>query len=171
MKNRPLCLVALLFGLLPFLGCATIVKGTEQKVTFSSDPDGAKVSVFSPEGMLVAEGKTPVVLPLRKGDGFFQAAKYRVTFEAPGYQKKEIWLSGDLEAGWYLAGNLLIGGFVGWLIVDPATGAMWTLRPKDVITKMDPALSQAEDGSLHIVLASQVPPELMAAATPVVSKL
>lgn len=28
--------------------------------------------------------------------------------------------------GWYM-GNLLFGGFIGFLIVDPATGAMWKL--------------------------------------------
>ena len=31
--------------------------------------------------------------------------------------------------GWYLAGNFIFGGLLGWLIVDPATGAMWNLKP------------------------------------------
>lgn len=31
--------------------------------------------------------------------------------------------------GWYI-GNLLFGGIIGLLIVDPATGAMWTLIPR-----------------------------------------
>ncbi len=171
MKKRSVRLVALLFGLLPFLGCATIIKGSDQNVSFRSDPEGAKVSVYSPEGMLMADGKTPVTLPLRKGDGFFQSAKYKVVFEAPGYEKKEIWLTGSLEAGWYLAGNLLVGGLIGWLIVDPASGAMWNLKPKSVNVRLEGGLTEAEDGSLHVVLAGQVPPDLMAQAVPVLSSL
>lgn len=30
--------------------------------------------------------------------------------------------------GWYF-GNILFGGLIGFLIVDPATGAMYTLKP------------------------------------------
>jgi len=33
---------------------------------------------------------------------------------------------------WYLAGNIVFGGIAGWLIVDPLTGAMWRLSPKEV---------------------------------------
>lgn len=29
--------------------------------------------------------------------------------------------------GWYF-GNLLLGGFLGMLIIDPATGAMWKIE-------------------------------------------
>lgn len=33
---------------------------------------------------------------------------------------------------WFgIAGNFLFGGFIGWLIVDPATGGMWALSAKD----------------------------------------
>lgn len=169
--TRALPWIALLVGILPFLGCATIIKGSDQKISFQSDPDGAKVSVYDSNDMLVADGKTPITLPLKKGDGFFQAAKYKVVFEAPGYQKKEVWLSGNLEAGWYLAGNFLVGGFIGWLIVDPATGAMWNLKPANVNARLEGGISQASDGSLKIVLASQVPPEMMAEATPILSKM
>ncbi|MDY5520178.1 hypothetical protein, partial [Campylobacter lanienae] len=28
------------------------------------------------------------------------------------------------------AGNFIFGGLLGWLIVDPATGAMWNLKPE-----------------------------------------
>ena len=33
--------------------------------------------------------------------------------------------------GWYF-GNLIIGGLIGMLIVDPATGAMYRLESKDI---------------------------------------
>jgi len=34
--------------------------------------------------------------------------------------------------GWYIAGNILVGGLIGWFIVDPITGAMWNLEPENV---------------------------------------
>jgi hypothetical protein len=33
--------------------------------------------------------------------------------------------------GWYF-GNLLFGGLIGLLIVDPATGAMYKLEPNEI---------------------------------------
>ena len=157
--------LALLLGLLPFLGCASIVKGSEQKVLFQSDPSAAKVSVYDEDGRLVSEGKTPITLPLAKGASYFQAAKYRAVFEAPGREPKEIWLTGSLEGGWYIAGNFLVGGILGWLIVDPLTGAMWRLKPSKVTAKLDAPLSLG-DGALRIALAEEVSAELLARATP-----
>lgn len=62
---------------------------------------------------------------------------------------------------WYAVGNLFIGGLVGWLIVDPATGAMWTLDPQLAIDM--PRLSAAESsgsGNLCIASIDQVPAHL-----------
>lgn len=167
MKNKFLTIVALAFGFLPLIGCATIMKGGDQNIAFRSDPAGAKIAVYDSRGTLVTDGKTPVTLPLKKGDGYFQAAKYRVVFEAPGYAKKEIWLSGSLEAGWYIAGNFVVGGLIGWLIVDPITGAMWNLKPDAVSANMDPQVSSKDPTALNVVLISEVPQELLALATPV----
>jgi hypothetical protein len=163
MKHRFIPFLGILFGLVPLIGCATIMKGSEQKVAFQSTPTGAKVSVFDAAGMLVSDGTTPITLPLKKGASYFQAAKYRVVFESPGRQKKEVWLTGSLEGGWYIAGNLLIGGLLGWLIVDPLTGAMWTLSPETVNATLDPGVSKTESG-LHVVLASQVSADVLAQA-------
>jgi hypothetical protein len=99
MIRRFLPFLGLLLGLVPLLGCATLIKGSEQKIGFQSAPSGAKVSVFDAGGILVADGTTPITIPLKKGASCFQAAKYLVVFEAPGRQKKEIWISGSLESG------------------------------------------------------------------------
>ena len=83
MIRRFLPFLCLLLGLMPLIACATIMKGSDQKVGFQSTPTGAKVSVYDSAGMLVGDGTTPVTLPLKKGASYFQAAKYRVVFEAP----------------------------------------------------------------------------------------
>ncbi len=165
MHRSTLPWLALLVGLLPILGCASIIKGGDQKILFQSDPSAAKVSVYDEDNRLVAGGTTPITLPLDKGASYFQAAKYRVVFEAPGRAPKEIWLTGSLEGGWYLAGNFLVGGLIGWLIVDPLTGAMWRLKPSTVTASLDAPLSSGE-GGLRIALADEVPDELLARASP-----
>ncbi len=168
MKSKTLSLIglALTVGLLPVLGCASIVKGSNQKVYFGSEPEGAKVTVYDEGGSVVAEGTSPVTLPLKRGAGYFSSAKYKVVFEAQGYDKKEVWLSGSLEAGWYLAGNLLLGGWIGWLIVDPLTGAMWRLAPENVSANLERSLAAGSAEGLHIVLAEQIPSDVLARAEP-----
>ena len=166
MIRRLLPFLCLLLGILPLVACATIMKGSNQKVAFQSSPTGAKVSVYDAAGMLVGNGTTPVTIPLNKGASYFQAAKYRVDFEAPGHAKKEVWLTGSLDGGWYIAGNLLVGGIIGWLIVDPMSGAMWTLSPETVNATLDSGVSKTGDG-LRVILAEQVPPSLLAMASPV----
>ena len=42
-----------------------------------------------------------------------------------GFEKKTIQIESKTN-GWYI-GNLLFGSLIGFLIIDPLTGAMWTL--------------------------------------------
>ena len=61
----------------------------------------------------------------------------------------------------------MLGGFLGWLIIDPLTGAMWKLRPVNVQERLDKTNGSASPGSLYVILASQVAPELMREAEPI----
>ncbi len=167
MRHRVLVIIAITFGLLPMLGCATIMRSGEQKLSFTSDPKDASVSVYDASGMMVAGGRTPITLPISRGDGYFKPGKYRVVFEAPGYAAKEVWLSGSLEAGWYLVGNLFLGGWIGWLIVDPITGAMWNLKPSTVSANLDKSIAEGPADGFRIVLASEIPADVLAMAEPI----
>lgn len=46
-------------------------------------------------------------------------------FSSPGYEEKVVPVIFELD-GWYF-GNILLGGVIGMLIVEPATGAMWKI--------------------------------------------
>jgi hypothetical protein len=48
---------------------------------------------------------------------------YSVTFAYPGCESRTMPLVCKLD-GWYI-GNILVGGLLGMLIVDPASGAMY----------------------------------------------
>jgi len=60
--------------------------------------------------------------------------------------------------GWYI-GNLLFGGLIGLLIVDPLTGAMWTLDPKDInlILEKKTAGLPSDRRALSVVSLEDVP--------------
>jgi len=129
----------IVFILFSVSGCATIIKGSgPQGVYFKTDPPDAKVMVTDlRNGNIVANTKTPQVIMMQKGAGYFKSGKYNATFEKDGYDKKEFKLEGSIN-GWYLAGNLIFGGLIGWLIVDPMTGAMWNIDPEEVSVLLNP---------------------------------
>jgi hypothetical protein len=159
--------IALVLVAIVATGCASIVKGSEQKVSFKSEPSEAKVVITDVRaGKEIQVGSTPFTASLKRGAGYFKKAKYQVTFEKPGYKTEAITLEGT-PGGWYLGGNLLVGG-MGYLIVDPATGAMWTLEPNDVsVTLKKQAAFGPRDDGLTVALWADVPAELASKLKPV----
>lgn len=161
-------LVAIIIWSLAFTGCASIISGGNQAVSIKSTPSEAKLKVYDKEGKVIINAKTPHSATLKRGTGFFSKAKYRVVIEKEGYQSKEIKIEGRPN-GWYLGGNLIFGGLIGWLIVDPATGAMWTLEPKDIDANLISGSSSLlkQDEGLMIVLMEEIPANLLQKMEPV----
>jgi hypothetical protein len=126
-------------GLLCFFisGCATLMSGEYQRVTIQSNPSEASIRILNSDGMDIYNSRTPAATVLKKGNGFLQGAKYMVILEKEGYKKQRIVLRSTAN-GWYLLGNFFfgVGGLIGWLVVDPATGAMWSLSPDKVSAQM-----------------------------------
>jgi hypothetical protein len=70
--------------------------------------------------------------------------------------------------GWYIAGNLVFGGLIGWFIVDPFNGAMYNLSPETIDAPLPAKTSHnntATDGGISIMLIDDVPPELRSKMT------
>ena len=146
------------FVLLALLsGCASIMSGSNQSIRITSSPDEAKVVIFDQNNMKVWESSTPTSVSLKRGAGYFSGASYRVEITKSGYKKQTIQLSSSLNGGWYLAGNFLLGGFIGWLIVDPISGAMWTLNMDNINTDLAKEVSlNPKDGSICVLLKDQI---------------
>ena len=123
-------------ALLALPSCASIVGSSDQSVSFRSTPAGATVSVTDENGIDVYRGQTPTSVVLEKADGYFDAQQYTVRFTKPGY-RDEVTTVGANISGWYI-GNLLFGGIVGLAVVDPLTGAMWTLDPDQINVLLTP---------------------------------
>jgi hypothetical protein len=116
-------------------GCASIMSGSTDQLTLNSTPNGANFLIKDENGKSVHHGSTPATVSLERGDGFFDGQTYDVDFSADGYlpttQKVDTTVN-----GWYV-GNLAFGGILGFLIIDPATGAMFEL-PENVNTTLTP---------------------------------
>jgi len=106
--------------------CATIVSKSKWPLTINSTPTESRISITDRNGVEIYTGNTPATLKLKSGAGFFQRARYQVKLEKEGYVTKVIPIEFRLN-GWYF-GNLLLGGVIGMLIVDPATGAMYKME-------------------------------------------
>lgn len=147
-------------------GCSSIMGKSQYPVTISSQPDQADITITDEQGDAVYSGKTPTTVTLRTKAGYFRGKNYKVTFQKEGYAEHVAEIRRGVS-GWYIFGNFVFGGLIGWLIVDPATGAMWTLQ-KEVSADLAPlsAAAAADDG-LRIVLFDDVPLPLRAQLIPV----
>lgn len=151
----------MVIGIVPvflLLGCATIIHGGMEKIRVSSKPEGAKVVLVDlVDNTEVEVGTTPVTVEIDKGKGFFTKPQYKLVISKEGYKPKEVMLKASVD-GWYVAGNFFCFHLLGWLLIDPISGAMWNLSPNKVDVQL------AEDSSamaFTIVLVDQVDPELL----------
>lgn len=117
-------------------GCASfyrhsaddIAVGNEQ-IQFISDPQYSKIEVEDLNlRQVIYKGETPVRLELKTGAKYNEGKVYQVTFSKPGYKTTKIILKGIPDEKYYKAGNIFFGSLVGWAVVDPITGAAWTLK-------------------------------------------
>jgi hypothetical protein len=142
MKRNSLLLVAVLFAISTFTcGCASIMCGETKTINVASNPSQAQYTIEDSSGHIVTEGVTPTNITLKRGAGWFKAGDYKITLEKAGYKKAVEPIGQGLETGWYLAGNIVFGGVFGWLIVDPMTGAMYTIE--DVNATLEPEKSSS----------------------------
>lgn len=151
-------------------GCATIVHGGPRNVPVASVPTGAAVTIYDRNGTEISRHTTPFVAKLSTKHKYFSGQSYKLVFEMEGYAKQEIQLQPKVS-GWYFS-NLLFGGIIGMLIVDPLTGAMYNLSPNKIEQNLSPATAeQVRRGeTLLVILKSQATPGELSAMTPVEPK-
>jgi hypothetical protein len=144
--------------------CATIVGQPTQTLPISSAPSEASITVVDETGVEVFKGATPTSVTLQKSTGKYWGKKsFTVTISKPGFQSQVIPVTASAN-GWYIAGNFVFGGLIGWFIVDPLNGNMYTLSPDAVAGSLATAKSAhnntARDGSIAVMLIEDVPAAL-----------
>ncbi len=151
--------IAMLVITIFLTGCASIVGQSLFPVTINSNPTEANVVIKDDKGMNVFTGKTPTTVTLAAGESYFHAKVYDLTFSKPGFAEQHSQIRAEIS-GWYF-GNILFGGLIGFLIVDPITGKMWKLPTTTFANLSDTTASNVKKGaSLQILTLDQVPSDM-----------
>ena len=124
------CAVFLFAALFCFPGCATIVSGTTQKVSVTSQPSGAKVTA---DGKMTAITPTEFTLERKTG--------HILEFSKEGYKNATVLLKQSMNGMGF--GNVLLGGIIG-IGVDAVSGADWKLVPERVDLALEPGQGLSE---------------------------
>ena len=151
--------ITIIFLAILMSSCASIVSKSSYPVSFTSDPNGSKFVITDSMGIEIYSGTTPSVVELEGKDGFFSGASYRITMFKEGYDEKIVVIHSKLD-GWYW-GNILFGGLIGMLIVDPATGSMWTLPKASNATLTKSTSMNTTQRELRFVSLDEVPEEYL----------
>jgi hypothetical protein len=152
--NKSYILLVLVF----LVGCASIVSKSTYPVAVSSEPSGAQIVVTDNDGETVYEGTTPANIDLTTTNGYFSGQDYSIRASLAGHETTTMEIERGVD-GWYVA-NILFGGLIGLLIVDPLTGAMWKLDEQVTVelTASEPA-SQLSGMGLRVLSFDQLPLE------------
>lgn len=125
--------------------CATIISGSKQNVKFESNPTAATIYIDE-----VEVGTTPFEMKLAR------IKEHQVLIKLDGYQPYQTSLTKNFNA-WYL-GNILLGGVIG-LIVDPITGAMYNLTPKQINAEMTKGTAfNYNKGEVYVAVSLEIDP-------------
>jgi hypothetical protein len=156
-QSRNVAIVTVLLGAaLAASGCASIVHGGNRSITINTNPVGAKASITKVGGGTVVVQNTPCTVSLDPKRGYFKGQAYVLKLELEGYKPTEIELRPALS-GWYF-GNILFGGLIGMIAVDPVTGSMWNIEPGKIeqsLSASQTALIRNRSGFV-VVLASEL---------------
>lgn len=112
---RMFVMLSMCFGTLYMVGCASIISGRTQDVTFKSVPDGATVVINGRE-----TGKTPFTTLLERKSG------QSVVFQKDGYRSEAFPLETTINGVFF--GNIIFGGLLG-STTDSVTGAILQYSP------------------------------------------
>ena len=134
-------LVPVGMSLLALCGCATILSNSEYPVNIDSVPSNMEIVVTDSNGDIEYRGQTPTVVDLDAHGGYFVREIYTVELYDAGKVVGKTTVDGSIDSHYFL--NLVGWSVIGLIVVDPMTGAMWTLE-KDVVVFRDVETSEAK---------------------------
>ena len=155
MKN--LSTLYLLLMLLFLSSCASIVSKSSYPLTINTNPSRVSVLVKDNNGELVYQGESPSTVLLDASSGFFKKAQYTVHVSQRGYKTQTLPVEFKIDGMYF--GNLLLGGVIGMLIVDPATGAMYKLKEDQMDITLPDLNASADSPVLKVYDLAKLPIE------------
>tara|TARA_R110001632_G_scaffold203980_1_gene327379 strand:- start:879 stop:1367 length:489 start_codon:yes stop_codon:yes gene_type:complete len=151
MLMKKMAMTAALSASLFVSGCASIISDSQYPVSVKSEPPGAEYQIRNRSGAVIHQGTTPNTVTLKAGDGYFKGARYNMQFSKEGYEQQSQTLDSSVD-GWYWA-NIVFGGLIGMLAVDPATGAMYKLPPARTANLIQIPMAQPATPEADVVSA------------------
>jgi len=139
-------------------GCSTIVNGGARQISVNSTPPGATLIITKKgdaSGEIVYKGNTPATVALSPKAGYFRGQAYVLKLELVGYNPAEVEVTPSLS-GWYF-GNIIFGGLLGMIVIDPLTGAMWNLSPENIQQTLTPSQASViknKEGFVVVLVSS-----------------
>lgn len=124
--------------------CATIIHGSKQDISISSNPSSAIVTIDDQK-----MGETPLTTRLTR------KANHTVTIELPGYMPYETNFTRKVDA--WIAGNIVFGGLIG-LAIDAITGGMYKLTPDQIQAELRNQTASIQDLKSGIFLTVVLKP-------------
>jgi hypothetical protein len=100
-------------------GCATLARGTKQKVTIASNPSGATVT----HERAKESWTTPATIELPRN------RRHDIVVSMPGYTPASVYVRSEANIGWWIFDAFSLG--VGNLI-DALAGGLFDLQPESV---------------------------------------
>lgn len=126
----------------------------------------AVVVITDERGFKVLQKVTPTVMSL-VNDTQAQRKSFRIMIGLEGTPLHERQLTAKQD-GWYIRGSRVFADSIGGLIVDPQTGAMYTISTQDAGDVFAEAVAQASgnlSSGTYLVLLSDVPADLRSKLT------
>ena len=118
--------LGLVCGLLALSGCATMMNDSSKTVQITSNVPQANYSIKNKVGLVVQNGVTPSSVNLKVAAGPYSGEKFLIDFTKDGYLPSTAVLDSEIS-GWWFGNLLLFGGILGFAVIDPMSGKMWTL--------------------------------------------
>jgi hypothetical protein len=133
--------------------CATMFSGTTQKVTFNSEPQGARVEV---NGLKTCV--TPCTADIKR------SSSSMVMFTKDGYTDSQNTLKGSFNATTLLSLFLLTGALLA-IPADYMSGAAWRYKKPNVYATLSPKTGYVPPSTTQAKLSSSTPVRRSTAAT------
>ena len=119
-----------------FSSCATLFGKSSYTVQVNSVPSDVIVTVYNRKGIEVLSDTTPCEIRLKSKAGYFKRAIYSLEFNKEGYERGNDEITAKVNPWYY--GNLLLGGYIGLLLIDPLTGAMYKIETREITQVLTP---------------------------------
>lgn len=116
--KKNLSIIISIFFLISHSGCATIVSGESSDLKINSNPSGADVYIND-----IKMGSTPMIADLERKQ------RHIIKLIKEGYAEETRMTRKGFN--WWFLGNIIFGGIIG-IIIDFATGAVYSLQPENV---------------------------------------